>query len=33
MIKSFMDMKPVLDEEIYIAETAVIIGDVTLKRN
>jgi len=33
MIKSFMDMKPILDEEIYIAETAVIIGDVTLKRN
>jgi len=33
MIKSFMDIKPILDEEIYIAETAVIIGDVTLKRN
>jgi len=33
MIKSFMDMKPILDEEIYISETAVIIGNVTLKRN
>ncbi|AWK51181.1 gamma carbonic anhydrase family protein [Clostridium beijerinckii] len=33
MIKNFMDMKPILEEEIYIAETAVIIGDVTLKRN
>ncbi|HEX9025489.1 MAG TPA: gamma carbonic anhydrase family protein [Clostridium sp.] len=33
MIKSFMEMKPILDEEIYISETAVIIGDVTLKRN
>ena len=33
MIKSFIDKKPTLEEEVYIAETAVIIGDVTLKRN
>ena len=33
MIKSFMNIKPTLGEEIYISETAVIIGDVTLKRN
>lgn len=33
MIKSFINKKPTLEEEVYIAETAVIIGDVTLKRN
>ncbi|BCZ48312.1 transferase, hexapeptide repeat family protein [Clostridium gelidum] len=33
MIKNFIDKKPTFEEEVYIAETAVIIGDVTLKRN
>ena len=33
MIKNFIDKKPIFEEEVYIAETAVIIGDVTLKRN
>ena len=33
MIKSFKEVKPNLDEDVYVAETAVIIGKVTLKRN
>ncbi|MCE5220631.1 MAG: gamma carbonic anhydrase family protein [Clostridium sp.] len=33
MIKEFKDKSPNLDNELYIAETAVIIGDVTLKKN
>lgn len=33
MIKKFKGKVPVIDEEAYIAETAVIIGDVTLKKN
>ena len=33
MIMNFMDKKPNLKEDIYISETSVIIGDVTLKRN
>ncbi|WP_026885286.1 gamma carbonic anhydrase family protein [Clostridium beijerinckii] len=33
MIRSFKDKEPNLDGELYIAETAVIIGDVTIKRN
>ncbi|MBS4840713.1 MULTISPECIES: gamma carbonic anhydrase family protein [Clostridium] len=33
MIKRYMEKSPAIDEEVYISETAVIIGDVTLKRN
>jgi carbonic anhydrase/acetyltransferase-like protein (isoleucine patch superfamily) len=33
MIKNVKGKKPNLDNELYIAETAVIIGDVTLKKN
>lgn len=33
MIKNFKGKEPNLDEELYIAETAVIVGDVTLKKN
>lgn len=33
MIKSFKSKIPNLGKELYIAETAVIIGDVTLKKN
>lgn len=33
MIKNFKSKKPNLDNELYIAETAVVIGDVTLKKN
>lgn len=33
MIKKYKEKSPVIDEEAYIAETAVIIGDVTLKKN
>lgn len=33
MIKKFKDKKPEIDDELYIAESAVIIGDVTLKKN
>ncbi|OOM13559.1 gamma carbonic anhydrase family protein [Clostridium saccharobutylicum] len=32
MIKSFMNKKPTLEEEIYVSETSVIIGDVTLRK-
>lgn len=33
MIKKLRDKMPKLNEEVFIAETAVIIGDVTLKKN
>ncbi|OOM42758.1 2,3,4,5-tetrahydropyridine-2,6-dicarboxylate N-acetyltransferase [Clostridium beijerinckii] len=33
MVKIYKDKKTVLDSDIYISETAVIIGDVTLKKN
>ena len=33
MIKKYKQKSPVIDDEAYIAETAVIIGDVTLKKN
>lgn len=33
MIKKYKEKSPVIDDEAYIAETAVIIGDVTLKKN
>jgi carbonic anhydrase/acetyltransferase-like protein (isoleucine patch superfamily) len=33
MIKDFKNKSPNLDTELYIAETAVIIGDVTIKKN
>ncbi|WP_160685241.1 gamma carbonic anhydrase family protein [Clostridium sp. C2-6-12] len=33
MIMSFMNKKPVFEEDIYISETSVIIGEVTLKKN
>lgn len=33
MIKSFKSKEPNLDEEVNIAETAVVIGDVTIKKN
>ncbi|AGF54894.1 carbonic anhydrase/acetyltransferase-like protein (isoleucine patch superfamily) [Clostridium saccharoperbutylacetonicum] len=33
MIKKFKGKKPNLASEVYVAETAVIIGDVTLERN
>lgn len=32
MIKDFKDKRPNLDENLYISETAVIIGDVTLEK-
>jgi len=33
VIKKLGYKKPSMDDDIYISETAVIIGDVTLKRN
>jgi len=33
MIINFMDKKPTVQEDVYISETSVIIGDVTLKKN
>lgn len=33
MVKTFKGKKPNLGDEVYISETAVIIGDVTLKKN
>ena len=33
MIKDFKSKRPNLDENLYIAETAVIIGDVTLEKD
>lgn len=33
MIKRYMGQSPVIHEEVYISETAVIIGKVTLKKN
>ena len=33
MIKTYKGKNPVIHEEAYISETAVIIGDVTLKKN
>ena len=33
MIKNFKGKNPVIDDDSYIAETAVIIGDVTLMKN
>jgi len=33
MIINFMDKKPTVEEDVYISETSVIIGDVTLKKN
>lgn len=33
MIKKFGDKKPSIEDDVYIAETAVIIGDVILKEN
>ena len=33
MIKIYKEKSPVIDNESYISETAVIIGDVTLKKN
>ncbi|MGN0145233.1 MAG: gamma carbonic anhydrase family protein [Clostridium sp.] len=33
MIKKYKEKSPVIDNESYISETAVIIGDVTLKKN
>lgn len=33
MIKKFKDKMPKLNDEVYISETAVVIGDVTLKKN
>lgn len=33
MIMNFMSKKPVFEEDVYISETSVIIGDVTLKSN
>lgn len=33
MIKDFKDKKPNIYDDLYIAETAVIIGDVTLEKN
>lgn len=33
MIKKYMGQNPVIHSEAYISETAVIIGDVTLKRD
>jgi len=33
MIKSFLDVEPTYDDTNYIADTAVLVGDVTLGRN
>lgn len=33
MIMNFMNKKPAFEEDVYISETSVIIGDVTLKSN
>jgi len=33
MIINFMDKKPTVEDDVYISETSVIIGDVTLKKN
>ncbi len=33
MIKKFKNKEPNLDEKVYIAETAVVIGNVTIKKN
>lgn len=33
MMMNFINKKPTLEEDVYISETSVIIGDVTLKRN
>lgn len=33
MIKDFKDKKPTLEQDIYISETSIIIGDVILKKN
>ena len=33
MIRTFLDKKPILNVDVYISETSVIIGDVILKRN
>lgn len=33
MVKTFKGKKPNLGNEVYISETAVVIGDVTLKKN
>ena len=33
MIRNFLDKKPILNVDVYISETSVIIGDVILKRN
>lgn len=33
MIMNFMDKKPTFEEDVYISETSVIIGDVTLNGN
>lgn len=33
MIINFMDKKPMVEDDVYISETSVIIGDVTLKKN
>ncbi len=33
MIKKFRDKMPKLDDGVYISETAVVIGDVTIKKN
>lgn len=32
MVKNFNDKKPNIDDEVYISETAVIIGDVTINK-
>lgn len=33
MIMNFMDKKPAFESNVYISETSVVIGDVTLKSN
>ena len=33
MIRTFLDKKPILNVDVYVSETSVIIGDVILKRN
>lgn len=33
MIKNFQGKNPKIDEDIYISETSVIVGDVTIKEN
>jgi carbonic anhydrase/acetyltransferase-like protein (isoleucine patch superfamily) len=33
MIMNFMNKKPNFEDDVYISETSVIIGDVTLKKN